>query len=120
MGQLPESYHRSEAAEVRECHLVLCRRPCLRVLASCVSRRAGPGALRINTFIMCGEIKGNGTKKQTETEKRFTAKEICRKKSHPDYSIATSLFEVPAAKDEESCQEDHQQDDAHGPVYSTD
>lgn len=36
--------------------------------------------------------------------------------SHPDYFVAASLFEVPAAEDEESCQDDHQQDDAHCPV----
>lgn len=42
--------------------------------------------------------------------------EICRKKSYPDYFIAASLFEVPAAKDEEGCQDDHQQDNTHCPV----
>lgn len=52
-------------------------------------------------------------------EGKLTAKEIleiCRKKSYPDYFITASLFEEPAAKDEESCQDDHQEDDAHCPV----
>lgn len=35
--------------------------------------------------------------------------------SHPDYSVATPLLEVPAAEDEESCEDDHQQNYAHCP-----
>lgn len=57
MGQLPVTYHRSEAAKVGESHLVLCRRPCLGVLSSCVAWRAGPGALKVHTFIISGGEK---------------------------------------------------------------